>query len=111
MCEIAVRLTFSALVIPSQAVTIQRPTPEIRDCPSKEDKFFFLNWGSLLFCSYSMGWLPCSSPPYLQVRMTISVCHEDLYILETVGLIRHQESKYPERFLDFFFSCLKQIVG
>jgi hypothetical protein len=64
MCEIAVRLTFSVPKIPSQAVTMQRLTPEIRHGPSKEIKL--------------------------------------LYILETVGSIRRQDSKYPERFLDFF---------
>ena len=42
ICDSAVGLTFSPPKIPSQADTVQRPSPEIRHGPSKEVKLLFL---------------------------------------------------------------------
>lgn len=96
----AVILTFFAPKNPSQAFTIQRQTPEIRHSPSREVKLLFLKLGNplILFLFHGLATLFQSSIP--QVRMTIF--HEDLYILETVGSICHQKSEYPERFNVFF---------
>jgi len=76
---------------------MQRPTPEIRHSPSREVKLLFLKFGNPLILFFFQGLATLFQSSILP-STDDNLCHEDLYLLETVGSICHQDSEYPERF-------------